>query len=256
MTPFYAVIGVLIGFVTGVLSGMFGVGGGIVMTPAIQVLLAAPPIVALATPLPVILPTAMMGSLTYRRAGQVDVRAAAWMIGPGIVAAVGGAALTRVIATHLLLLVTAVLMAYQGVSLLRGAGRSEKTAPRAATAAHYAGIGFLAGGISGLLGIGGGLVMVPLLAGWLGMPLKTALGTSLLAIVALVIPGTLVHTWLGHIDWAIFLVVVAGSVPGAFVGARIALVTRDRTLRVVVGAFLLLVAVGYGASEAAHLLRG
>ena len=120
----------------------------------------------------------------------------------------------------------------------------------------FATIGLAAGIISGLLGIGGGLIMVPLLAGWLGMPLKTALGTSLLAMVALVIPGTLVHSWLGHIDWAIFLVVVAGSVPGAFVGARIALGTKERTLRMVVGTFLLVVALAYGASEAVHLLRG
>ena len=129
-------------------------------------------------------------------------------------------------------------------------------ASRVATPAIFAGIGFLAGGISGLLGIGGGLVMVPLLAGWLGMPLKTALGTSLLTMVALVIPGTLVHASLGHIDWAIFLVVVAGSIPGALVGARIALGTKDRTLRLVVGTFLLVVALGYGASEVARLLRG
>ena len=51
-------------------------------------------------------------------------------------------------------------------------------------------IGVAAGFVSGLLGIGGGLVMVPLLAGWLGMPLKRALGTSLAAIVGMVVPGT------------------------------------------------------------------
>jgi uncharacterized membrane protein YfcA len=260
MTPLFAAIGLLVGFCAGVLSGMFGVGGGIVMTPAIQLLLAAPPIVALATPLPIIFPTALMGSLTYRRAGQVDDHAVAWIIGPGIVGAVLGAAMTRVIDTHLLLVVTAALMAYQAVSMLRGATRGGsqggQDAPRAATPLFFAGIGFLAGAVSGLLGIGGGLIMVPLLAGWLGMPLKTALGTSLLAMVAFVIPGTLVHSWLGHIDWAIFLVVTAGSVPGAFVGARIALRTKDQTLRIVVGTFLLVVAVGYGASEVAHLLRG
>ena len=62
MTPGEALIGILIGFVSGVLSGLFGVGGGIVMTPGIQVLLGATPIVALATPLPVIFPTALTGA--------------------------------------------------------------------------------------------------------------------------------------------------------------------------------------------------
>ena len=98
--------------------------------------------------------------------------------------------------------------------------------------------------------------MVPMLAGVLGMPLKRALGTSLLAIVALVIPGTIVHAALHHIDWAVFLVVTIGAVPGARVGARLALGTRERTLRLLVGSFLLVVAVAYGISEASALVRG
>ena len=97
---------------------------------------------------------------------------------------------------------------------------------------------------------------MPLLAGLLGMPLKRALGTSLLAIVVLVIPGTVVHTALGHIDWAIFVVVTLGAVPGARLGAQLALGTQERTLRLLVGSFLLIVAAPTGPSELAHLLRG
>ena len=104
-------------------------------------------------------------------------------------------------------------------------------------------IGLAAGFVSGLLGIGGGLIMVPLMVGWLGMPLKVALGTSLLTIVALVIPGTVVHVMLGHIDWAICLVLTLGAVPGARIGASLALDTKERTLRLMVGSFLLIVAV-------------
>jgi uncharacterized membrane protein YfcA len=91
--------------------------------------------------------------------------------------------------------------------------------------------------------------MVPLLAGWLGMPLKRALGTSLLAIVALVVPGTIVHAVLGHIDAAIFLAITAGGVPGARLGAGLALETGERTLRLVVGVGLLLIAIGYAVEQ-------
>lgn len=248
-------IAMLIGLVSGILSGLFGVGGGIVMTPGIQVLLGTAPIVALATPLPVILPTAIAGALTYRRAGEIDERAALWISVPGIAAAALGAALTDVIDTHVLLVVTAFLLAYQAIGIFRGRRDTGSKPPRAVTAWTYVGIGLAAGFISGLLGIGGGLIMVPLLAGWLGMPLKRALGTSLLAIVVLVIPGTVVHTALGHIDWAIFAAVTLGAVPGALIGARIALGTQERTLRLAVGSFLLIVAVAYGASEAFELLR-
>jgi len=256
MTPLEAVLGVLLGLVSGVLSGLFGVGGGIVMTPGIQVLLGGPKIVALATPLPVIFPTALTGAYTYRQAGEFDPRAAAWIVGPGIVGAVIGAALTDVIETGLLLVITAVLLAWQAVGILRGARRgAEPAEPAEGTPLVLAGIGLAAGFVSGLLGIGGGIIMVPLLTGVLRMPLKRALGTSLLAIVALVIPGTIVHTALGHIDWAIFAVVTLGAVPGARIGARLALGTRERTLRLLVGSFLLVIAVAYGAGEIVDLVR-
>ena len=256
MTVGEAALGILIGFVSGVLAGLFGVGGGIVMTPGIQVLMGTSPIVALATPLPVIFPTALIGAATYRRAGEVDAPGRRVDGGPGIAGAVAGAWFTRTIDTHLLLVVTAILLAYQAVAILRGAGTSARAAARTGTPLAYAATGLLAGLVSGLLGIGGGLVMVPVLAGVLGMPLKRALGTSLLAIVVLVIPGTIVHTALGHIDWAVFVVVTIGAVPGARVGARFALGAKERTLRLLVGSFLLVVAIAYGLSEAVSLVRG
>ena len=121
---------------------------------------------------------------------------------------------------------------------------------------QLAGIGLAAGFVSGLLGVGGGIIIVPLLSGILRMPLKRALGTSLLAIVALVIPGTIVHATLGHIDWAIFAALSIGAVPGARIGARLALGTRERTLRLLVGSFLLVVAIAYGAGEVVRLVQG
>lgn len=247
-----ALTGVAIGLVSGVLAGLFGVGGGIVMTPGIQVLLGAPPIVALTTPLPVIFPTALAGAFAYHRRGEIDVRAAAWLVGPGLLGAALGAWLTGAVDTELLLLVTALLLGWQAIAILRKRGGRRHA--REATAPILGGIGALAGLVSGLLGIGGGLVMVPLLAGWLGMPLKRALGTSLLAIVALVVPGTVVHAALGHLDLGIGLALVVGAVPGARVGAAIALGARERTLRLVVGAGLLAIAVAYAIEQASAVL--
>ena len=247
-------IGVAIGLVSGVLAGLFGVGGGLVMTPSIQVLLGAPPIVALATPLPAIFPTALAGGLAYRRRGELDTRAAAWLIGPGLVAAVLGARLTEFIDTPMLLLVTALLIGWQAVAIVRGARGTDRRVTHEATAPILGGIGALAGFVSGLLGIGGGMVMVPLLAGWLGMPLKRALGTSLLVIVALVVPGTIVHAALGHIDLGICLALMVGGVPGARLGAALALGAKERTLRLVVGGGLLAISVGYAINQLTTML--
>jgi uncharacterized protein len=246
-------IAVAIGLGSGILAGVFGVGGGIVMTPGLQVFLGVPAVVALATPLPAIFPTALAGALAYRRRGEVDTRAAVLLIVPGLFGAAIGAWLTDLVDTTLLLLLTAVLLGSQAIAIVRGGRRPEREAPGEAAAPILASIGAAAGFVSGLLGIGGGIVIVPLLAGWLGMPLKRALGTSLLAISVLVIPGAIVHAALGHIDLGICLALAAGAVPGARIGAALALGARERTLRLVVGSGLLAVAIAYAIDQLATL---
>ena len=255
MTVWDVPIGALIGFAAGTLSGLFGVGGGIVTTPAVQYLLGATPIQAVATPLPIIFPTALAGAYSYRKAGEVDTRAAAWAAGPGVLGTVGGAALTDVVNADVLLLITAVLLGWVAIHVARG--RQVRVREQLATPAwQFGAVGLAAGFVSGLLGVGGGIVMVPAFTALLGMPLKRALGTSLLVISVLAIPGTIVHAALGHINWAIFLVVTLGVIPGARLGARIALGARERALRIAVGSFLLCVAVVYGASELGYVLMG
>src|SRR5439155_25747352 len=101
---------------------------------------------------------------------------------------------------HARLLVTAALIAWQAVRV--GLGRTRTSAggearPQASGLA-LALTGVVAGLASGLLGIGGGVVLVPVMNGLLGMPLKRTLGTSLAVIAFMVVPGTIVHALLGH----------------------------------------------------------
>jgi uncharacterized protein len=259
MTPLDVAFALLIGLAAGILSGVFGVGGGSAMTPGVQVLLGTAPITAVATPLPVIIPTALAGALRYRAAGELDTLGARWMGTAGFFTAIAGALLTKVIEPHILLLVTAALLAWQSVSVLRGTrivhvGRERHFRP--ATPVSFAAIGALAGLVSGLLGIGGGLVMVPMTVSWLGLPLKRALGTSLAAMLAMVVPGTVVHAALGHVDWLLALVLSIGAIPGARIGAHLALGSQERTLRIAVGGFLFVAAILYGTKEMIHLVRG
>ena len=247
-------VGALLGFVAGLLAGLFGVGGGIVTTPGIQHLLGATPIQAVATPLPIILPTSLVGAYTYGRAGEVDRLAAAWAVVPGLGGAVVGALLTEAVNPHALLLITALLLGWTAFRVMRGSDAPHERR-RPAPGWAFAGVGLVAGLVSGLLGVGGGIVLVPAFT-LLGMPLKRALGTSLLCIAALVVPATLTHWLLGHIDWAIVLVVTLGVVPGVRLGARLALGAQERVLRLMVGTFLLCVAVAYGVAELSELLRG
>lgn len=256
MTLTDALGAVVIGLVAGVLSGLFGVGGGIVMTPGLSILLSEAPIVAVATPLPVIFPTAIVGAWTYQRAGEVDIRAAALICCAGVPAAIGGAALSDVVDGRILLLITAALLTWQSLQILRGKDLPAAREALQMPASTLLLVGLAAGLMSGLLGVGGGLVIVPVLTGVLGMPLKRTLGTSLVAIVALVVPGTIVHALLGHLDWEAALGLAVGALPGARVGAKMALGARERTLRIAVGSFLAIVAIGYGAQQIAELARG
>ena len=252
-----AVLGILAGFVSGVMSGAFGVGGAILTTPAVRVLLDAPPLVAVGTPLPAIFPTTVAGARAYRRAGLVDGRAVRWLAPPGVAAAALGAILTKIINAHVLLLATAALIGWQAVNVGMGRTRQDQGegAPEPSSVA-LALTGAIAGFASGLLGIGGGVILVPAMSGVLHMPLKRAVGTSLVVIAFMVVPGTLVHAILGHVDWTIFLWLTLGVVPGATLGSHWTIRARERTLRLVVAVFLSLVAILYAILELHDLIIG
>lgn len=104
-------------------------------------------------------------------------------------------------------------------------------------------IGLGAGLASGYVGVGGGFIMVPLMLAFLGIPLKLASGTSLLAVMLLAVPGTIEQGLLGNIDYLAGIVVALGSVPGAFIGARLVSRVPERTLRLMFGGFLLVAAL-------------
>jgi uncharacterized membrane protein YfcA len=101
-----------IGLVSGMLSGAFGIGGGIITTPAIKLILGAGDLVAVGTPLPVIFPSAITGVLNYRRQGLLDVRAAFYCGVFGSAFAVLGALASQWVGGPIVLLATAALILY------------------------------------------------------------------------------------------------------------------------------------------------
>src|SRR3954452_16394774 len=126
-----------VGFMTGVLSGAFGVGGAVISTPAIRAL-GVPADVAVGTTLPSIFPSAVTGTLRYAREGLIDWRVVALTAPAGMVAAVGGSLLSKVIPGdgHWLMVLTALLLAFTSFRMGRGArrGAAGAGAPAAAPA--------------------------------------------------------------------------------------------------------------------------
>jgi uncharacterized protein len=269
------VLTALFGVGTGVLSGMFGIGGAVVSTPAIRVL-GATPIAAVASTLPSIIPSAISGAIRYGRERLIDWRIVTWTATAGAAASVGGALATDVVpgGGHPLMILTAALVGFTAYRVSRPVARPEPEPVAAAEGltdaapglAHPAAgveraqswrlvtIGIAAGGLSGFLGIGGGVLMVPAFTTWLRVPIKVALATSLACVGVLAIPGMVTHAALGHIDWLFALPLSVAVIPGARLGAHLTIRSSDRTLRLLVGVVLGLIATAYAVGEVLALL--
>lgn len=262
----------VLGFVSGVLSGMFGIGGGVITTPAIRLLLDAPALVAVGTPLAAIVPSTLTGAWQYARRGEADVRSAVVVGLAGCVTAVAGAAATRVAGGPAVLIATAGVITYmafdmalqvrasqdrpvqsrqeEGASGHTGATRAQAPHPsRRPSTPGLVACGVITGFYSGFLGLGGGFVLVPLLTRWMDYTMKRAVGTSLVSISILALPGLITHALIGNIDVTIAVWLTVGVVPGAALGARTALGTSDRTLRVAFSAVLVLAAAWLAITE-------
>lgn len=240
-----------IGLASGILSGVFGIGGGIITTPALRLLMGAPAIIAVGTPLPVIIPSAATGAVQYLRHRSADLRGGIMLGLSGAPASVAGALIAEKIGGRLVLIGTAVLILYAAGDMLQQLFSRKRTGESAADTdaqtTRVSGrtaviVGAVAGLYSGLFGLGGGFIIVPMLSRWAKLPIKRAIGTSLVAVTLLAIPGTLAHSYAGNVDWATAGLMVLGVVPGAFVGARITLGMAERFIGVAFAILLIVVA--------------
>jgi uncharacterized membrane protein YfcA len=120
--------------------------------------------------------------------------------------------------------------------------------------AKLAVIGLVTGLYSGLLGLGGGFVVVPALTRWLDVPLKRALGTSLVVVAVLAVPGTIAHYLLGHVDLGLAAWLIVGTVPGAWIGARLTAAAKERTVAISFSVVLAIAGLVLAGSELAGVL--
>ncbi len=276
-----AVAIVLVGLASGVLSGMFGVGGAVLTTPGIRVF-GATPIEAVGSTIPAILPSAISGTIRYARAGLVDWRIGLVCGSTGALLAFAGAWVADLVDGHLLMLLTAVLLGWSGWTLYRSAaarpadpadpaaepidplddqpdGEPDPAADATTTATRapphtvalpmLALIGCASGFVAGLLGVGGGVVMMPVFTKVLRLPIRTAVASSLVAVAIFSVPALLTHAALGHINWSYALLLVVGVIPGAQIGARITVGSSERKVRTMAGLFFMALAVVYGGGE-------
>lgn len=279
---------ILFGLFGGTLSGMFGIGGGIVTTPLIRIFLGASAISAVATPLVAIIPSALTGSYHYLRARIADWRIGLLAGGAGALLSAFGALLVERVGGSVALVATAAVILWAAGDTIESLVRdrrvaaataaatpalasAEPTAPSVPTAPAPAepsapvpplsrrdvlvacGIGALAGLYSGFLGLGGGFLIVPLLRRGFGMSQRAAVGTSLTAVAILAIPGTVTHALLGNIDWPVAIGLAVGVIPGATLGAKLMVRSSERTAKVAFALLMVALGVWLAVNEVAHL---
>jgi uncharacterized membrane protein YfcA len=235
---------IVLGVGIGVLSGAFGKGGSAIATPLLH-LLGVPAIMAIASPLPATIPTTWLASRVYARTGDIDRRVVRLGLPIGVPCTIAGALATRWIPGGSLVIVTDVVILAFGLRIL-GTRRNSTTGEpvECTTVGRVLIVVGIVGFVSGLLGNSGGFLLAPLFMSVLGMPIHRALGTSLVLATCLAVPGTLVHAWLGHIDWSLTLAFGLASAPAAGFGAHLALRTKARSLRLAYGAGLATLAGG------------
>lgn len=251
LDPVQVVLVVVAGLLAGVVSGLFGVGGGILMVPAALYLVPGTDFhLAKAASLLVVVGSGAMGIATHAKRKSVDFRT-------GLVLAAGGVSGSALavwavegISGGILRVAFGLLLALTGLRLTRGKQPEPRDFSVRGRVLFALALGFVGGLLAGAFGIGGGVLMVPGLV-LSGVGVHLAVGTSLVAVFTNSIVGTLTHLFVGYGQnlLALGVPLVLGAVPGARLGAQLAHRLHAERLRTAFGIFLVLVglAMGYDA---------
>lgn len=257
----YFFVPALVGVLIGIASGLLGIGGGTVMVPIFRLAFGMSATMSTATSLFAIIPTSISGAISHVK-GKTCIPAL------GIAAGLGGACLSPVgvwlaqlSPDWLVMLAAALIIGYSAINMFKkafklrpagqpAAGTDAAASPTADDSSlsrkqllQGAAIGLVAGLASGYVGVGGGFIMVPLMLSIIGIPMRKASGTSLIAVMILAIPGVIEQGIIGNINYLAGIAIVIGTIPGAVIGARLVTKVPERTLRLLFGCFLIVAAV-------------
>ena len=236
------VVGFVLAVLIGVALGMLGGGGSILTVPVFVYVMDIAPKDAIAMSLPVVGTTSLVGALGHWREGNVDWNAVA-VFGPlAMLGALGGARLAAFLSGPVQLLVLGAVMLLAGLLMLRGGVPSDglDAAPRDWRRYLVLAVaGVAVGALTGLVGVGGGFLIVPALVLFVGLPMKRAIGTSLL-VIALSTMTALTGYREASIAWRVVAIFTALTVAGALVGTRAVRVVPGYGLRRAFGVLVLL----------------
>jgi len=265
------------GGMVGILSGIFGVGGGFLMTPLL-IMAGIPPTVAAASDSNQIVGASTSGTLAHYRLGNVDFKMGMLLLIGGVIGGTMGVQIIKVL-RHLgnadfLIKVTYVLMLgfvgfYMFVESLQALKKDKVTVVAAKKESKYARLvnqlpwqvdfdksgirlsilmplvlGTFVGVLAAIMGVGGGFIMVPVMVYLLRMPMHVVVGTSLFQILFTCIDVTIMQAYTNHtVDFILALILLLGSTLGAQFGAKISKRLKGDQLKIFLASLVLIVMV-------------
>jgi len=251
----------IFGSLIGIAASLTGVGGGVFIVPLLTILYGVDPRIAIGTSLTTIIFTAIASTLNYAKQRRIYYKTGivlALTTAPG---AFLGARIVKMISPDLLgfifgffLVIVAMRMIDFKSLLLRGKSTYEKTSQRETKSddelvrsgksmALAAGLSFFGGLASGLLGIGGGILVVPILAFAMDMPIHLATATSMFTMIFTSISGVTEHYLAENIDFGYALLIALGTIFGAQVGAFASKKVSGQNLRRIFALMLLVAGI-------------
>jgi uncharacterized membrane protein YfcA len=274
--PINVLLILAMGAAVGFVSGMFGIGGGFLMTPLL-IFVGIAPAVSVASVASHIAASSFSGALSYWRRRAIDPALASVLLTGGVVGtALGVWAFTQLrnlgqldltISLSYVILLTAVgsLMFWEGLRALLRIRRGDPVNLRRSGSHSWVhglplkmrfkrskiylsvipviAVGLLIGFIGAVMGIGGSFILIPILIYWLRIPTSTVIGTSMVLTLVTMVIATLLHAITNHlVDAVLALILMVGGVTGAQFGARAGQKIRGEHLRLLLG--LLILAVG------------
>ena len=263
-----------LGLVVGFLSGMFGVGGGFLMTPML-ILLGIPPAVAVASEANHILAASFSGFLAHMRRLNVDFMMGFILLLGGILGSILGVFLLKYLliigqekifislSYIFILIFVGLWMLRESVTSIKNINKGKINKLHEHIWLHglpfkikfrkshlYISIippifiGFIVGTLSSIMGVGGGFILVPAMIYILGMPTQVVIGTSLLQIVFVTFVSTIMHSYINQtVDIMLSSLLLIGAVVGAQIGTRFMVKLKGEQIRFLLATIIIIVAI-------------
>lgn len=236
-------LGLVLGFGIGGSLGLLGGGGSILTVPALVYLVGQTPQVAVMTSLAIVGANSAMGAYFHRARGSLNWHVALLFGGAGMAVSYATAAFSDRLSPDFIMVAFAALMLIIGLLLI-----FRRPPPESVELEHYSlwkivASGAAVGLMTGILGVGGGFLIVPALIMLVGLPMRQAVGTSLVIIVMNSLAGFVGHLGHGTLDIPSLAIFVVAGLAGTFSGARLAHRLPAARLRQSFAAFVILLAM-------------